>query len=104
MSKLDDVFEKLLDVEAKGFHRNDRPGTYGMKDRIALDEAVIAGKQQIKDLMLEIVGDDYKPSQLDNDKRYTRFIPPNSEAYVSKAEALAANYEFSVLRQKIEEL
>lgn len=61
-------------------------------------------KQEIKDLMFELVGEDYKPNTLDNDERWVRSIPPSSERYVPKDEAISANYEFRELRKAIGEL
>lgn len=71
----------------------------------ALNEAVKPKlKQQIIELFLEIVGEDYKPSELENDTRWVRQMPPSSSIYTTALEAKTANWEFNQLREAINNL
>jgi hypothetical protein len=49
----------------------------------------------------EVIGEDYKPSSLENDKRWCRPLPPSGMNCVSQEEAEAANWEFDQQRKAL---
>ena len=91
----------IEDILLEGIHAY-RGG--GDKLLFSIDDTQYQLQKAFEEAVEEIIGENYRPSELENDTRWVKQIPPSTAHYISKSEAQAANEEMATQRTKAKQV